>query len=106
MNLNDPQHPWARLTAAARQVQDDRDTSAPYGFATRVAAVGLAQRSVGFASLLERFSLRAVGVASLLAVLSLAVNVSEITAGGGDEVDGLVSDDAIALMIDLDLSTD
>ncbi len=25
MNFNDPQHPWARLTAAARTVKDDRD---------------------------------------------------------------------------------
>lgn len=109
MNLNDPKHPWARLTAAARQVQDDRETSAPHGFPTRIAALGLAQqRSFGLAALFERFSLRAVGLASLLAILSLALNYGEIAppAVASNDVEGLVSDDAIALMVDLDLSTD
>ena len=51
MNPN-PRDPWARLVHAARQVPDDRDTSAPYGFATRVAALASVQE-VNVASLLE-----------------------------------------------------
>ncbi len=62
MNLNDPKHPWTRLVAAARTVKDDRDAAAPYGFSTRVAALAFAQEPAA-ASLLDRFALRAVGVA-------------------------------------------
>lgn len=81
MNLNDPRHPWARLAAAARRVEDGRDTSAPYGFATRVTALAWAQeRKV--ASLLDVLALRALGVAALLAVLSVAVNYSDLLGGG------------------------
>ena len=61
MNPTDPQHPWSRLVAAARRASDDRDTAAPYGFATRVAALAFTQERK-MASLVERFALRAVGV--------------------------------------------
>ena len=73
MNLNDPQHPWPRLVAAARQAPDDRDTAAPFGFATRVSALALAPERA-MASLLDRFALRAVGIAGLLALLSVVAN--------------------------------
>lgn len=73
MNLNDPRHPWARLTTAARHVQDDRDTSAPYGFATRVAALGFAQERKTV-SLVDLFALRALGVAALVALFGVAMN--------------------------------
>lgn len=79
MNIQDPRHPWSRLVVAARQIRDERDASAPYGFATRVAALAYAQeRSV--ASMMERFALRAVGVAGLLALLSVGLNYSALTA--------------------------
>jgi len=77
MNLNAPRDPWARLTAAARQVQDDRDVSVPYGFATRVAALAYAQERKA-ASLFDAFALRALGVAALLAVFSVAMNYNDI----------------------------
>ena len=76
MNVNDPQHPWSRLTRAAQQIRDERDTSAPYGFATRVGA--LAFSSPRAVSLVERFALRAVGIATLLALASVAVNFSAL----------------------------
>lgn len=78
-HFNDPRHPWARLTAAARTVRDDRDASAPYGFATRVAALALAQEEK-VASLFDRFALRALGVACLLAIGSVALNYDSILA--------------------------
>jgi hypothetical protein len=78
-NFNDPRNPWPRLTAAARTVHDDRDTTAPYGFATRIAALALAQEEK-VASLFDRFALRALGVACLLAVGSVAINYEAITA--------------------------
>lgn len=74
-----PHNPWLRLTRAARQVQDDRDTAAPYGFSTRVAALAFAveRRSI---SLVDRFALRALGVAGLAALFSVVVNYSELVA--------------------------
>jgi hypothetical protein len=77
-NFNDPRHPWARLTAAARTVRDDRDATVPYGFATRVAALALAQEEK-VVSLFDRFALRALGVACLLALGSVALNYQSIT---------------------------
>jgi hypothetical protein len=75
MNPNDPRHSWSRLTAAARQRPEEADATAPHGFSTRVAALAFAgeRRSV---SLYERFALRAVGVAGLMAVASIAANFS------------------------------
>jgi hypothetical protein len=109
MNQNDPRQPWARLTAAARQVQDDRDTSAPYGFATRVAALAYSQ-PLKVASLFDAFALRAFGVAALLAVFSIAMNYSDIlgsstTAPVAERVADneiiLPTTDALAVVLDL-----
>lgn len=72
-NFNDRHNPWTRLTAAARTVRDDRDATAPYGFATRIAALALAHEEK-VASLFDRFALRALGVACLLALFSVALN--------------------------------
>jgi hypothetical protein len=98
---------WARLTSAARQVSDDRDTSAPYGFATRVVALAYAQEEK-VVSLLERFALRAVGLAALLAIGSVALNYPEITSSvmanhvaAVEEIDVLTPDDAVAIVLDL-----
>ena len=105
-NLNDPRHPRSRLTAAARQVRDDRDSSAPYGFATRIAALALAQER-RVASLFERFALRAVGVASLLALFSVVLNYQALStepvlASASVEEPELIiaADDAVAVVLD------
>lgn len=104
MNLNDPRHPWTRLTAAARQLPDHRDAAAPFGFATRVAALALGQR-LQRTSLLERFALRAFSIACLLAVLSVAVNYSALTVAAPQVVMtedfALPPDDAVAVVLDL-----
>jgi hypothetical protein len=73
MNIDDPRHPWSRLTAAARRAPEAGDAAAPYGFATRVAALA-GRRAARGTSLYERFALRAVGVAGLLAIASLFAN--------------------------------
>ena len=78
MNTNDPHHPWSRLTAAARCAPTEGDTTAPYGFSTRLAALAFSGAGRG-GSLYERFALRAVGVASLMAVASIAANFSAFT---------------------------
>ena len=74
--------PWRNLVAAARLHTDGRDESAPYGFSTRVAALGLAAKPAR-ASILDPFSLRvslqALGVAALLAVVSTGVSYSALS---------------------------
>lgn len=68
---------WQRLVKAARQVPATDDVAAPYGFATRTAAQAFTQGRPA-ASLIEQFALRALGVASLLAVLGVVSNYSVI----------------------------
>lgn len=104
MNPHDPRHPWSRLTAAARQLPDERDTSAPYGFSTRVAALAFQSGRIRVASLLERFSLGAIAVAGLLALLSVAVNYPALqgtaVASRAMEEDILAVDDAVSIVLD------
>jgi hypothetical protein len=101
MNSTDPQHPWARLTTAARHVRDDRDTTAPYGFATRVTAIAFAS-SRSSLSLAERFALRAVGVACVLAILSVAVNYSALTRPAAPVEETATDDDTVSLLLKVD----
>ena len=101
MNLNDPQHPWPRLLAAARKSPDDRDTAAPYGFATRVSALAFTAQH-GASSLFERFSLRALGVACLLTVATVAGNYSMVSnLFSGEETAVASSDDPVAELVDV-----
>ena len=96
--MNSPEKRWTRLAASARTVPDARSTEAPYGFATRVAALaGSAERFKG--SLLERFSWRAVGVACLLAVVSTAVSYSVGTTSPDD--DALSDDGTVSALLDI-----
>jgi len=98
MNPHDPNQPWARLTAAARRTPLAGDPAAPYGFATRVAALAFsAERPLR--SLFERFSLRAVGVASLLAVVSVLANYSAITAALADEELSPTTEDPVVVLL-------
>jgi len=97
--MNPADSKWPRLAAAARSAPDDRATAAPYGFATRVAALALApERAV--ASLLERFSLRALGLAALFAVVCVAANYSTVAGLFRDEV-ATNADDPVAEIVDL-----
>lgn len=107
-NIDDPRHPWGRLTAAARSARQENAPAAPYGFTTRVAAMAFAQER-RVVSLLERFALRAVGVAALLALCSVALNyqafsespvVNTVAQSQSDDIDLTAADDAVALVID------
>ena len=100
MNLNESNQPWSRLVAVARNVSDDRDTAAPYGFATRVAALAMAQeRKV--ASLFERFAVRALCAAFLLAILSAVVNYPTISSPGVGSDDDQLEDEPVAVLLDV-----
>ena len=63
---------WQRLVKVARQAPDDRGWTAPYGFATQVAARAFEKKRPAM-SLIERFSLRALGVSCSLAVLGATI---------------------------------
>jgi len=93
----EPDHSWHRLTAAARRAPVETVAAAPYGFATRIAALALAADRSG-RSLFERFALRAVGVASLLAFASVCANFSALTAEA-DEETIVIGDDPVALLL-------
>ncbi len=101
MNPNDPRHPWARLTAAARRTAPAGDESAPYGFATRVAALALAQ-SRRAESFVERFALRAVGLAALLAIASVVLNYrpASVSTPDNTEEHASSSEDPMSMLLD------
>jgi hypothetical protein len=95
---------WAKLAAAARRAPRAPDEAAPYGFATRVAALAFEQRPP--ASLFGRMALRAAGVSLLLAMVAVGVNYSAIKgAFGGDPSPSAspsaASDDPVAEVVDL-----
>lgn len=106
MSLQHSRDPWSKLVSAARDVRDERDIDMPYGFSTRVAALAFTGASHRV-SLWERLALRAVGVASLLAIASAAFNYNAIsvpTPGAGVAVveAELISptDDTVAIVLD------
>lgn len=103
MNLYDSRHPWSRLIRAARAVRPEQPGAAPHGFSTRVVALAWTKGTpAGW--LLERIAFRAVGVAGLLAALSLILNYSTPATGGAtdwrDEPVMLPADDVV-VMVDL-----
>lgn len=99
MNSPQPNHPWSRLTRAARKVSDDLEVAAPYGFATRIAAFAMVQEQK-VVSLLERFAFRALGTACGLALLSLVVNYSVFTTQSIAADDDSAQDDPVAVLLD------
>jgi len=73
--------PWERLAAAARRAPDERDVSAPYGFAARVAAKAMAapdQPASLWAYFSLQTSLRTLGAACLLAAVVVGVNYGSL----------------------------
>jgi hypothetical protein len=94
---------WQRLVSAARRAEDDgggRDTAAPPGFATRVAALALEPKRP-LAPFFERLSWRALGVACLLALLSLAANYSVLTTTGSTDDAAMADDGTVAALLGL-----
>ena|SRR5579883_2180559 len=96
--MNPTPQAWQRLVDAARRAPDERDSSAPYGFAVRVAARAFTERPP-FGSLFERFSLRAMGVAGLLALVAVAANYSSVRRLFDHET--TAADDPTAELVDL-----
>ena len=83
--MNPNENGWQKLTTAARRWRDERDVKAPYGFAVRVAALAMGREAGLVDSLFERFSWRALGLAALLALVSLAANYSTLAKSTTDD---------------------
>jgi len=78
---------WQRLVVAARHAPDTVDESAPYGFSTRVAALAMAAERPGMSALMNRLSLRALGVALALMIFSIAANYSSLSFSSDSDQD-------------------
>ncbi|MFI5357883.1 MAG: hypothetical protein ACHQ4G_11160 [Opitutales bacterium] len=93
---------WQRLVAAARLAADDRDMAAPYGFATRVVAQAWSERRLA-RSLVERFSLQALGVSCLVAVIGVLTSFSGLTRAKTVSADDayFITDDPAAIVLDV-----
>lgn len=83
---------WFRLVRAARLAPGDaRDTAAPTGFSTRVAALAFASAEASFSAVLARLSWRALTVAALVMVASAAANFDTLSASLTQDHDAAVS---------------
>jgi hypothetical protein len=89
---------WQNLVTAARRARDDRDASAPYGFSTRVAALAMSAQELSIGSIFERFSWRALGLASLLAITSIAAGYAWQAAPTDEDL--LTDDTMVAALFD------
>jgi hypothetical protein len=93
-------HPnWRRLVAAARRAPGPDGGDAPHGFATRVVARAFAS-SAAAPPLLERFALRALGLACLCAVLAVAANYSLVLNHAAEVDRFFTADDPAAILLE------
>lgn len=93
-----PRHSeWLRLAAAARHAPVERDETAPYGFATRVAALGLAAPAAPLPRvMLEKLALRGFFAACVLSVAAVVFGYSTFKAESDSEI---VSGDVVTEML-------
>lgn len=89
------QDPWMKLVAASRRAPAEESAELPLGFATRVAALGLAQRREP-ADLFGAFALRALGVALAVLITSAAVGFPLTSANASENSTSDEMDDPVA----------
>lgn len=99
MNPNDRK--WERLVESARRAEDRREVTAPFGFATRVAALAMG-RERPVSAWIERYAVRALGISCLLAVLGVVSNYSLVTrsSAASSEDTYFSADDPAAIVLD------
>lgn len=79
--MNPTRQPWDQLAAAARRAPADaREPSAPFGFATRVAAQAFGVPPPSMQALLEKFALRGLFVAGVLGLAAAGYGYTALTA--------------------------
>ena len=96
MNQFDQQ--WQKLTALARQAADQRDVSAPYGFAVRIAAQAATLPVSAPWALFERFAFRGLMVAAVFGVGAMVMGFSSVLS---DPADDYAAADTIPEILDL-----
>ncbi len=95
---------WNKLVQHAQSAEpvaeDERDVSAPVGFATRVVALAREQATTAsLTALLERRGWHALGMAGTIAVMSVVINLPAVADSIEQEV--LEADDPITALWDL-----
>ena len=76
---------WRQLTVAAQRAPVEGDAAAPYGFATRIAARAMRDERPVMIAMFSRFSVRALYVACLLTLVSVAANYLAFAGTEDDE---------------------
>lgn len=97
--MNRFDHQWQKLITAARQAPVDPAT-APYGFATRVAAQAVTMAPAPWLSL-ERFALRGLAVAAVCSVAAFALNFTELSSEQQPDIYATGTTDTLVDMLDL-----
>ena len=98
MNRFDSQ--WQKLIVAARQAPADPTATAPYGFATRIAAQAVALPATSWLPL-ERFAFRGLLLAATCGIFAAALNFSSVST---DQNDMLATGTADVVVDLLDIS--
>jgi hypothetical protein len=76
MKPHSPESAWRRLAAAAAKAPDSLETSAPFGFASRVVARAFERQQPSFSTVLDRLSWRALAVSCVLTAICIASSYS------------------------------
>ena len=87
--------PWLKLVAAARRAPAEEAAALPLGFATRVAAQGLAQRREP-TDFLGQWAGRALALALVVMLSSAAVSYPTLAGNNGNDDD---LDDPVAELV-------
>lgn len=95
--MNRFDHQWQKLTSRARQAPLEDAAPAPFGFATRMAAIGLAARPPRPGARFERYALR--GLLAAVTVSAAAVAFNFTTAPAGQD-EFLFADDTVSQILD------
>jgi hypothetical protein len=88
------------LAAARRAPPREADEAAPFGFATRVAALAFGAPAPA-PSIFGRLALRAAAVAALLAVAAVVANYTAIRGALEDTASTQATDDPVTEVVDL-----
>lgn len=94
--MNEFERRWKLAAAAAQRAPDDRETGAPYGFATRAVARWQASPSPSLMAIWQRLAWRVLGGVAMVLAAMLAVETAvspqddPLTPAVGDTVSELL----------------
>ena len=83
--MNNKNESWDRLVAWARRAPVEPDAEHPFGFAARVVAMAFEREKSE--PLWESFSLRALGLASLVVIVTMAIHLSGPQVSAYEDID-------------------